>query len=265
MTGWQESLYNISLMKKEKVRKVSRLFPLKDQKIYDLGCSAGVVSCQLKKNGGDWVHGDLDFETVKKAAAILGNGILQQSPAEIPMKSETFSRVLALDFLEHVTDDDHIIREIHRILSENGQVAVSTPISGGFFFINKLKKIAGLKPELYGHVREGYSLKDLREKLEKGGFQILYAGTYAKLFVEFFEFLLNTMFIRMKKGKKGDRSGVISPQSSNDLKRNRFLLYSYSYLVYPVIRLICLLDRLLWFKTGYATLVIARKTKEGSP
>lgn len=265
MTDWQDSLYRISLMKKEKVRKVSRHFQFSGQKIYDLGCSAGVVSSQLRKQGGEWVHGDLDIDTVKKAAAILGNTTLQQSPAEIPAKTGTFSRVLALDFLEHVTDDNRIIGEIHRILQPGGQVAVSTPISGGFFLMNKLKKRVGLTPEVYGHVREGYSLKDLQKKLQEGGFRILYAGTYAKLFVEFFEFLLNTIFIRMKKGEKGDRSGIISPQSSKDLKGNRFLLYSYSYLVYPVLRFICLLDHLLWFKTGYATLVVAQKKEDTKP
>ena len=55
------------------------------------------------------------------------------------------------------------------------------------------------------------------------------------------------------------RSGAISPSSQNDLNRNRGLFKIYSYVIYPIVYLISRIDTLLWFKTGYATLVLAEK------
>ena len=168
--------------------------------------------------------------------------------------------VLLLDILEHVDDDKVLVKNAYDALKKNGKVVISTPISGKFFILNKLKYLFGLKPEIYGHKREGYSLKEIEKILVGEGFIVDYSGTYSKFIIEFFEILLNIIFSKMNKNKVGKlRTGAISPSNEKDLKKNKFLFYIYSYLVYPIIYLITRLDKLLFFKTGYATLIIATK------
>jgi SAM-dependent methyltransferase len=262
MKPWQIQLFEKSLMKKEKVRKISKLMNFSNKKVFDLGCSNGTVSYFLGKSGGDWIHCDLDYDNLITAKEILKNNFFQTPENTIPVKDNQFDTVLALDYLEHIDDDDNILKEIHRILNPNGKVVISTPITGRFFLLNKLKDMVGLTPEIYGHKREGYSLKKLKELLKKNGFSITHSSTYAKFFVEFFEIFLNVLYTKKNKPPGEDtalRSGSISPSSAKDMNKNKTLFKIYANFVYPIIYLITKLDTLLWFKTGYATLVIAEK------
>jgi len=258
--NWQITLFKRSLMKKEKVRLISKIIDFKNKKILDAGCSYGVVSYFLKKNGGKWFHCDLDFENIKNAKSILKDNLFQTSDKYFPLKNNNFDMVLLLDILEHVDDDKRLVKNAYKVLKKNGRLVISTPISGKFFILNKIKYLFGLKPEIYGHKREGYSLKELKNILIDSGFKVDFSSTYSKFLIEFFEILLNIIFSKMNKNKVGKlRTGAISPSNEKDLKKNKFLFYIYSYLVYPIIYLITRLDKFLFFKTGYATLVIATK------
>jgi 2-polyprenyl-3-methyl-5-hydroxy-6-metoxy-1,4-benzoquinol methylase len=260
MASWQQRLFKISLMKREKVALISQLISLKGKVILDLGCANGVVSYHLKKLGGEWFHSDLEFENVRSARALLQRGLFQQPEVEIPLPTASMDCILCLDFLEHVDDDAAVIREIKRVLKKNGQVVISTPITGSFFSLNHLKKILGLTPEVYGHKREGYSLQQLSQILRRNGFVVDQSTTYAKFFVEFFEILLNWVFQLLNRGHKRElRTGSISPTSAGDLDNHPRLFQLYASVIYPAIYTITRLDKLLARKTGYATLVVARK------
>jgi 2-polyprenyl-3-methyl-5-hydroxy-6-metoxy-1,4-benzoquinol methylase len=257
---WQIELFRYSLMKKEKVALIQKLMSFPDKKILDIGCSQGTVSYKLKQNGGQWLHTDVDFTNLETAAYILGKNVFQLDPLYLPVRNEQFELVLTLDFLEHIDHDRKMIGEIFRVLKKNGRVIISTPISGKFFLLNKLKYICGLYPEIYGHKREGYSLKQLAEMLSDNGFIVETATTYAKFFTELFEILLNIAFSGMRKNKNHQlRTGSISPASASDLKQHSFLFSIYRSAIYPLLYGLSQLDKLLWFKTGYATLIIARK------
>ena len=259
-TPWQVILFRTSLMKKEKVSLVKRWVDFSGKLVFDLGCSQGVVSYQLKQSAGRWVHADLDMENLQTCLPLLGGSLFQLSEDTLPLKPASFDCVLALDILEHVSDSDRMIEEINRILKPGGQLIVSTPISGGRYLLNSLKEKVGLTADVYGHKREGFSLAELTGKIENRGFQVKRATTYAKFLVEFFEVLVNIFFVRKKRKQRSSlRSGSISPSSAAELDRNRGLFSIYRIFVYPLIWLLTRLDRLLWFKTGYATLVIAEK------
>lgn len=239
---------------------VSQLVTFEGRTIFDLGCANGVVSYYLKQRGGEWVHSDLEFANVCSAKGLLKGSLLQQSVQGIPIKDNSVDCVLCLDFLEHVEDDIRIIREIKRVLKPGGEVVISTPISGPLFILNRLKKIMGLTPDIYGHKREGYSLRQLTDLVQENGFSVDHSTTYAKFFVEFFEILLNGIFQLLNRGKqKKLRTGSISPTSAGDLNKHPILFGLYSHLIYPAIYTITRLDSLLVKKTGYATLVVARK------
>lgn len=260
-TSWQDRLFAKSLMKKEKVARLLRRLDFHDKAVFDLGCSQGTVSRQLRRRGGGrWAHADLDFCNLRSARVVLGASVLQVGPASLPFADETFDVVLLLDFLEHVDDDAGVLREARRILRPGGRVVISTPISGGFFLLNRLKHRFGLTPEIYGHKREGYSLAELRRLLQVEGFGVESAGTYAKFLVELFEVMLNILYSRKNRGReKEHRSGAISPASADDLQRSGKLFAFYGRFVYPLVYLVTRLDALLFWKTGYATLVLGRK------
>jgi 2-polyprenyl-3-methyl-5-hydroxy-6-metoxy-1,4-benzoquinol methylase len=261
---WQLRLYYKSLMKKEKVSLIKKHLQLNNQKVLDLGCAQGVVSFFIKQNGGEFSHADLDQKNIEQAEKILKTNVsLLKEGHELPYKTGEFDTVIALDILEHVSDDSKLLDEIARVLKPEGQIVLATPISGKFFILNKVKKIAGLKPEIYGHKREGYSLKQLEKMLIEHNFKVEVSKTYAKFFMEFFELILNILYIKKNRIKKSDlHSGAISPTSEADMNKEKLLFKIYANLFYPFVYLITRLDKLLFFKTGYATFLIGRKQKK---
>ena len=257
---WQIRLFEKSLMKKEKVRLIRKKVNFARQRIVELGCAQGTVSYQLRRGGGEWIHCDTDLANLKSSQALLEKNLAQIEPGNLPFKDRCCDIVLALDFLEHVDRDDRVLREAQRILGENGRIVVSTPISGRFFLLNWIKRRIGLKPEIFGHRREGYDLNQLTSLLEENGFRVEEKTTYAKFWVEVFEMTIDFAYFRKNRtGAAGLRTGSISPSSANDLERHRRLFALYAHVVYPLLYLVSRLDRLLFFKTGYATLVFGRK------
>ena len=55
------------------------------------------------------------------------------------------------------------MKELFRVLKPGGQLLISTPTTGPAFMLNKIKPAIGLTLDKYGHVREGYDLKDLSQ------------------------------------------------------------------------------------------------------
>ena len=148
-----------------------------------------------------------------------------------------------------------------RVLKNNGLLILSTPITGPFYLVNRLKNLCGLTPDQYGHVVEGYTLKELTKMFTEAGLKIEQATTYSRFFTEFVEFLINFAFIKFMRGKTVEkRDGHITPGSAEEVQKHRKQLAFYS-LIYPFVWLFTRLD-LLWRAMGipgYATLLICRK------
>jgi len=247
-------------MKKEKVRLIRKRIDFSGKTVLDLGSSHGTVSLQLKKLGGEWIHADLDRENLESSRPVLGSKLIRIGTKTLPLRQESVDMVLALDFLEHVREDGAILKEAHRVLRSGGQIVISTPHYGARQLLNRIKPGLGLKPEIYGHVRPGYSLPELTKLLEQNGFRTEHASTYAKFLTEWMELTLNLMYIRKNRNINSNRrTGAISPQSQHEISRHSRLLTFYARVVYPIVYAITRLDHLLFWKKGYATLVIGRK------
>ena len=258
---WQIILFKKSFKKKEKLKLINKYFRINpDSIILDLGCSQGTISYFLKKNGGRWVHVDFDQLNIKNAKSILKENIVRISEDKIPFLSNSFDVVICLDYLEHLENDEICLREVFRILKPGSKFLISTPATGKFFLINKLRKLLGMKPEIYGHKREGYTTKELKEKLKKNGFEILVFDTYSKFFTELIELFLNFLYTKLISKKKSIKSriGLISPSSETEIKEHGKFFKFYSFL-YPILLLITKFDKLLFFKKGYANLILAEK------
>lgn len=112
------------------------------------------------------------------------------------IKEKQVEQVLLIDVLEHVHDDLKALRQINKILIENGCLIIScpTPYYPKYFGLEFDKAI--------GHLRY-YTLKNLKQLLEKNGFKILdyfyYTNSFSSLLCmiwygrirnEFIKFLL---------------------------------------------------------------------------
>lgn len=260
--AWQLKLFNKSLKKKEKINLIKRLLPdLTDCLCLDLGCAKGTISYFLKKEGGVWFHEDLDYVNVKTTSKLVGPKVTVISSSNIPHPSNCFDVIVSLDILEHIKDDFAFAHEMARVLKNEGVLILSTPATGPFYVVNRLKRAFGLTPDQYGHVVEGYTLNQLTDMFTGAGLKVEKATTYSRVFTEFVEFLINLVFIKILRGKTSPkRDGHVSPGSAEEVEKHRkqFMFYS---VIYPFVWLFTRLD-MLWRAIGfpgYATLLICRK------
>jgi len=258
---WQLQLVKKSLKKKEKLDFLNKELLIENQFIsLDLGCAQGILSYFLRQKGGFWVSTDQDFVNIKTSKELLKKNLVQIGTDFLPFHNESFDAVISLDYLEHLENDESCLKEINRVLKFGGQVIIATPHSGKFFILHKLRSLLGMKLEFYGHKREGYSLKDMKTKLEKAHFYLTKYRTFSKFFSEFLELMLNFFYIKLLSPKApfNLRDGHIRPATSDEFKskKNAFKIYSFCY---PLVWLISKLDKLLFFQQGYGLMIWAKK------
>ncbi|TFG24878.1 MAG: class I SAM-dependent methyltransferase [Promethearchaeota archaeon] len=128
----------------------------------DLGCSGNSILHIFNKSKHN-SYLDLalkplgHYKTKKKSHPICGD------LANLPYRSNTFDLVSALDVLEHIADDEKAIKEIKRVMKEDGISVISVP--------HRKKKFTQ-QDNLIGHFRR-YEVTDLKESCRRNGMKLL--------------------------------------------------------------------------------------------
>lgn len=248
-----------SLKKREKVNEILKfLDPTINKKCLEIGCDKGVTSFFLRERGGDWSSADTDQQNVKDTEAIVGKDVFLINPVNLPFDSSSFDFIIAIDFLEHISQEEAFLKDVYRILRPKGKLYITVPNAD-----NKKLSIRALRESMsiyYGHVKEGYSLTELQEMLHKAGFTMSRAKTFCRFFTQGIELLINFtyVFILNKNKASSPDKWLASPASPQDFKKHRFSFMAYS-LIFPLLWLFSRLDKLIWFTDGYVQIVEAEK------
>jgi len=159
-------------------------------------------------------------------------------------KEANFDLILSVDVMDHIEDDVQVFENFHTSLKDNGRLIISTPShlaedhdhdrhqdnEGNNFFVDE-------------HVRDGYNPDDIRQKLEKTGF--------------------NDIKIKYTYGTPGAIAWTLSmkiPIVVLNISQIFFILLPFYYiLVYPFAFLFNWLDTLTEHKKGGGLFVTAKK------
>jgi SAM-dependent methyltransferase len=254
---WQLQLYRRSLKKKLTVDALLRhLPPVQGRLCLEVGCGTGLTSHFLRERGGTWVSCDFERDHARSARQLVGERVLQIGERQIPFRSGAFDLVAAINFLEHIEDDETFFAEMVRVLKPGGDFLFMAPKGEtgrpGF----ALKRMLGFTAdqEGFGHARDGYPPAATRALMERHGLVVQGQDDYCRLFTESLEDLLNYAY--HKKSAKGkaaeeqDFHGDTAPMSAEALNQVGTAYKVYSA-VYPALRAWTLLDNLIPFSPGY--------------
>jgi SAM-dependent methyltransferase len=262
---WQLQLYHRSLKKKLTVDALMRHLPAVQGRLcLEVGCGTGLTSHFLRERGGTWVSCDFERDHARSARQLVGDRVLQIGEREIPFRSGAFDLVAAINFLEHIKDDETFFAEMVRVLKPGGDFLFMAPKGEtgrpGF----ALKRMLGFTAdqEGFGHARDGYPPAAARALMQRHGLVVQGQDDYCRLFTESLEDLLN--FAYHKKSTKGkapeaqDFHGDTAPMSAEALNKVGTAYKVYSA-VYPALRAWTLLDNLIPFSPGYMMVAWGKK------
>lgn len=82
-------------------------------------------------------------------------------------KPDRFDLILSVDVMEHIEDDEAVFRNFYDSLTQEGMLLISTPSDQGGSDVHDHDEEESFIDE---HVRDGYNILEIQEKLTRAGF-----------------------------------------------------------------------------------------------
>ena len=263
---WQLAMFARSLKKQQKLAALLKQSgDLRGQTCLLLSCgdNNGALNWHFRAQGGEWTWGDVHGENLAEMSEFLDEPVYHTPAHKFPFETGQFDCVVAIDVLEHLPDDQPFLHEVWRVLRPGGRAIVTVPNGDPTLTANRLKWRVGMTPAVYGHTRAGYTVTELRAALTQAGFQPTADGGYSRFFTDMLELMLNVGYVYFLSRKSNRQPGHIAPTTSRELKRHGVAYRLYGVL-FPLMRLISRLDRLLSSRGDGAVIVTAQR-QEVSP
>jgi 2-polyprenyl-3-methyl-5-hydroxy-6-metoxy-1,4-benzoquinol methylase len=233
---------------KKALRKIARQFP-GEASVLDAGSGFGQYTWRMSRMNKRWKIRavDINEEQISDCNSFFRKTGLSERvifyTADLTALNDNncYDLILSVDVMEHIEEDILVFKNFYKSLKNNGVLLISTPSDKGG------SDVHGDNEESFidEHVRDGYSIQDITEKLRMAGFSTVDAGyTY---------------------GKPGNISWRLSmkyPIKMLNTSYLFFILLPFYYLIFfPVSIILNIFDLCLTHKTGTGLLVTARKKK----
>ena len=209
--------------------------------VLDVGAGTGRMLAELRGLG--WQVAGVDGEA--EAAAFcrrrgVAIALADLGAGQLPFASVRFDLVLALDVLEHLTDDSAALKEMGRVTRPGGIILVSVPA---------YRRLYSYWDEMLGHFRR-YTAGEMRALLSEAGYRVLRCGYY-------FSYILApavaVRLLKVRAGRRRPAAPMVSDFQTQPLHR----------LTSPVLRGLSAMERVILRRAclpfGLSLLGLAKK------
>ncbi|MCF8303761.1 MAG: class I SAM-dependent methyltransferase [Bacteroidales bacterium] len=87
------------------------------------------------------------------------------------VRENAFDLIISVDVMEHILEDVKVFENFYKSLKPGGMVLISTPSDQGGSDVHD----HGHESFIEEHVRDGYNIDEIQDKLKKGGFEKTFA------------------------------------------------------------------------------------------
>lgn len=261
---WQLRMFQKTLKKKLRVKELLKILGSigkgSNCLLITCGDNNGAMNYYLRETGGQWSFADLENKSINEMSRLLKQEVKFVTYDKLPYSDKYFDLIVTIDCHEHLKDPITFTKEIQRVTKDNGRVIMTVPGGQKTKIANILKNAVGMTKEKYGHVREGFSAKELGDLMTDARLSPVRKRTFSRFFTEMLELGINFLYVMVlaKKSKTKVDEGTIAPATEDQLKSVEKTYKVYS-LVYPFFKIVSSLDYLLFFTRGYVVIVEGRK------
>jgi len=181
--------------RKDFIKNLFHKYVAKTDKIIEIGAGTGNIAQALLSDGYDVTVGEIYENGIRYSQQRGIKKAYQFDVKRLPFK-EHFDVVGMFDVLEHLDNDDLVLRNIRQALKMGGKAIITVPAH---------KKLWNYNDVLARHKRR-YELKELKNIFLKNGFEIITAKN-------FFVFILPLLYVR----------AVLNRNSSSSLKNQNVM------------------------------------------
>lgn len=161
---------------RRELKKWARTAPA-NANILDAGSGFGQYVWRLASIGKKWTITGLDIkqEQIDDCNRFFGACQLQNrvsfKEADLTrfVEPEKYHLVLSIDVMEHIEEDERVMRNLYESLKPGGMLLISTPSDQGGSDTHHHHE-GGVHGFIDEHVRDGYNIDDIGEKLMQAGF-----------------------------------------------------------------------------------------------
>jgi len=150
---------------------------LKGKYMLDLGCGPGVLLEDLKKEEANVCGIDISSSAVDFCKS-RGLDVKKANVSKLPFKKKKFDGILAIDLLEHIEDENRLLKGVKRVLKKDAIFLIMVP-AFPILWSSRDKRL--------NHFRR-YNKKNLEKQLTKSGFQVLKSSYFVFFFFPFWLF-----------------------------------------------------------------------------
>jgi len=231
---------------KKALRKIARQFP-GEASVLDAGSGFGQYTWRMSRMNSHWKFNAIDINSEQiedcnsffRKTGLADRVTFQTGDLTKLNDINTYNLILSVDVMEHIEEDVLVFTNFCNALKTGGILLISTPSDKGGSDVHNDHEESFIDE----HVRDGYSIKDITEKLTRAGFSSVEAGyTY---------------------GKPGNISWRLSmkyPIKMLNISYFFFLILPFYYLIFfPVSVILNIFDLNITHKSGTGLLVTARK------
>ena len=231
---------------KKEIREWSRTHK-EEQHILDAGSGFGQYSFYLSGKNKKWKIDavDVKVEQIADCSAFFyrvkrHNVTFGLADLTTYSRPGAFDLILSVDVMEHIEEDEKVFRNFYESLAKDGMLLISTPSDQGGSDVHDHGEEHSFIDE---HVRDGYNIDEIREKLKRAGF----TKTDAR-------------YAYGKPGQRGWRLSMKYPIEMLNASKLFFILLPFYYiLTFPFALIFNRMDVAKKHKTGTGLIVKAYK------
>lgn len=249
--NWQEKLLSRSVRRSKKCERiVTALGNVSPFQCLEISEGDGAISTKLRSIGGSWKTA----VATRAASDSLKHSLIENigfiHDGKLPYEDNTFDRLVIVDTLKFIENDNEFIQECHRVLRDDSWVVIAETKRAPISLTGILQSMFGLSPAARGAERNGYKAQELFDKL-KDGFDVPEIITYSNGLLESGSTIGNLF----QKSISSVPCWLVPEQvASGEAKRYKSL-YSQAGLLQPLAKLLSVFE----FIPGHKIIVRSRR------